>query len=261
MRLALCIALLWWPSVVLAQQPITVQGRKFDNVKALHDFLTERPADVDAASRDQEQRLRAAALLEYAKLDPKGAREIALAEMANSNPDIAVEGLLFLEDTEIPELTDVFRANLRANTFYWHLACVERYGSGELLPDVVKLYEQHKGEWACDIAARCLGFIVKHDRENGLKLVEEAVSLRADTGCYHSVMRDVLVVYPGTDVLALGLKYIGDADEAVATNAASVVSRQNGGKEELRAILSSEPYRVSARTRSYIETQLLSPQN
>ena len=71
-------------------------------------------------------------------------------------------------------------------------------------------------------------------------------------------MRDVLVGYPGSDVLALSLKHIGDADKGVSTNAAFVASRQEGGKEELRAVISAQPGRVSARTRSYIETQLLS---
>jgi hypothetical protein len=246
---------------VFAQQPITVQGRQFENVQALHDFLTQRQAVDGSDPTSKEQDLRAAALLEYAKLDPNEAREIALAEMANSSPDVAVQGLLFLEDAEIPELTDAFRANLKANTFYWHMACVERYGSGELLPDLVKLYELHKGKWACEIAARCLGFIVKHDRARGLQLVEEAISLREDTGCFHDIMRDVLVGYPGSDVLALSLKYIGDADEAVSTNAAYVASKQEGGKEMLRAIISAQPRQLSARTRSYIETQLLSAPN
>ena len=261
MKLALSVVLLSFPWTVFAQQPITVQGMQFENVQALHDFLTQRPAVDGSDPTGKEQDLRAAALLEYAKLDPNEAREIALAEMANSSPDVAVQGLLFLEDTEIPELTDAFRANLKANTFYWHLACVERYGSGELLRDLVKLYELHKGKWACEIAARCLGFIVKHDRARGLQLVEEAISLREDTGCFHDIMRDVLVGYPGSDVLALSIKYIGDADEAVSTNAAYVASKQEGGKERLRAIISAQPRQLSARTRSYIETQLLSAPN
>jgi hypothetical protein len=255
------MVLLCWPLLASAQRSITVQGRQFDSVQAIHDFLIEQPPDERTDLQYQDQQLKAAVLLEYAKLDPKGAREVALAEMSNSNPKVAVQGLLFLDDAEIPELTDAFRANLESDTFYWHLACVERYGSGELLPDVAKLYELHKGKWACEIAARCLGFIVKHDRARGLRLVEEAVSLQKDTGCFHDVMRDVLVAYPGADVLALSLKYIGDTDEAVSTNAAFVASRQDGGEERLRAILASEPRRLPVRTRNYIETQLLSAPN
>ena len=261
MRLVFCIAFLCWPATALAQEPITVQGRQFDNVQALHDFLKEQRSDEPSVNLYQERQLKAAALLEYAKHDPKGAREIALSEMANSDPNVEVQGLLFLDDGEIPELTNAFRANLKAETFYWHLACVERYGSGELLPDVVKLYELHKGEWACEIAAHCLGFIVKHERGQGLRLVEEAVSLRASTGCYHDVMRSVLVAYPGPDVLTLSLKYIGDADEAVSTNAAYVASKQDGGKDKLRTILSSQTNRLSSRTLVYIETQLLAAPN
>jgi hypothetical protein len=261
MKQAVFIVLLCWPSLVFAQQSITVEGRKFDNVQALHDFLTQRVPDERGVDRYQDQQVKAAALLEYAKLDPKGAREIALAEMANSDPNVAVQGLLFLKDEEIPELTDAFRANLKADSFCWHLACVERYGSAELLPDVVRLYEGHKGEWACEIAARCLGFIVKQDRARGLQLTEEALSLREGTGCFHDVVRDVLVAYPGQDVLALSLKYIGDKDDAVSTNAAYVVSRQVGGKEKLRTILTTQTHRLSDRTRSYIESQLLSAPN
>jgi len=102
MKLALSVVLLSFPWTVFAQQPITVQGRQFENVQALHDSLTQRPAVAGSDSTGQEQDLRAAALLEYAKLDSKGAREIALAEMANSSPDVAVEGLLFLEERRFP---------------------------------------------------------------------------------------------------------------------------------------------------------------
>jgi len=74
-------------------------------------------------------------------------------------------------------------------------------------------------------------------------------------------MRDVLVGYPGSGVLALSLKYIGDADQVVSTNAVYVASKQEGGKEKLLAIMSAQPSRLSARTRSHIETHLLSAPN
>lgn len=259
MKIFLCATLFLIPSVVMGQQPITVEGQQFENIQSLHDYITQNQPDLSAQDSYYEPYFKASALLEYAKYDPKGAREIALSEMASPHPRIAVMGLLFLDDTEIPELTDSFRTNLKCETFYWHLACIERYGSGELLPDVVKLYELHKGTWACDIADRCLGFIVKHDRARGLALVEEAVTLRAETGCYHEVLHEVLVTYPGADVLELSLKYIGDNDERVAQSAATVAYSQEGGKEKLRAILTNQPYRLSSRMRTYIELLVGAP--
>jgi len=47
MKIALSVVLLSFPWAVFAQQPITVRGRQFENVQALHDFLTQRPAATD----------------------------------------------------------------------------------------------------------------------------------------------------------------------------------------------------------------------
>jgi hypothetical protein len=203
--------------------------------------------------------LKAAALQEYAKYDAKGARELALTEMASSDPEIAVNGLLFLNDPELPQLTNAFRANLKAETFHWHLAAIERYGSGDLLPDVIKIYEQHKGTWACEIAERSLGFVVKHERARGLRLVEEANSYRTETGCYRVVLSRVLGNYPGPDVLDVALKHVDDSDEGVSTDAAFLANKQIGGPAKLKAIVASRPTRLSAKARAYIETQLFSP--
>jgi hypothetical protein len=253
MRLLFFAVAVLLPLIVLGQEPTPPNPLKSEDVNVLREYVTRPLPKSVWAERHRGQIDKARALLKYAKLNPVDAREIALSELASSDPDIACNGLLFLDDEELPQLTEAFRENLKAETYWWHLRCVERYGSIELLPDVVGLYESAKGRWACEIAAACLGFIVKHDRASGLKLVEEAVNLRGETGCYKDVMRDVLEKYPGDDVLELSLKYIGDSDESVSTNAAYLTLKQSGGKERLLEILRGGGGKITDRTREYIE--------
>jgi hypothetical protein len=214
-----------------------------------------QPASNDDPSAPYDK---ARALVKYATLDPSGAREIALNQLAKSRPDIDCTGLMFLDDYELPGLTDAFRANLKSDTFLWHMKCVERYGTADLLPDIVQLYESKKGRGACQIAEGSLGFIVKHDRQLGIYLLEEAVSLRNDTRCYGGVL-GVLKNYPGDDALELTLKFVNDDDEDLAMTSASLVCYQPGGREKLSAVMQDKAVKLPVRVRDYIQKQLSYP--
>ena len=229
----------------------SAQPPKPEDPNELREYIL-RPLSKEIYRRNG-QYDKANALLRYAKLDPADAREIALSELASANPEIACDGLLFLDDAELPQLTEAFRQNLRSETYWGHLKCVERYGTEDLLPGILHLYESAKGNWACDIAAGSLGFVVKHDRVQGLKLVDEAVTLRNKTGCYQDVMLDVLKNYPGDDVLELSSKYVGDSVENVSINAADLVSRQEGGKERLIRLLQNNDLNITEKARVYIQ--------
>ena len=216
-----------------------IEHLKFDSPDALREYIIGPLPTMKGVDRDKTLDLKATALLEYAKYNLPDAREIALSEMGKGDPGIYARGLLFLEENELPQLTAQFRQNLQAETYRWPLGCVERYGTADLLPDVLELYDAHKGKWACEIAQHCLGFAVKHQRALGLALVEEAVNLRDETKCYESVLLEVLRRYPGDDVLAIALRYLEDRDEEVSINAAALIFRLENGKEKLKEVIST----------------------
>lgn len=226
---------------------------KPDDPNGLREILMRPVSKEDWKDKRNGQIEKAAALLKYAKFDAADARQIALSELASSDPNIDCSGLLFLEDKELPYLSDIFRKNLKSETNWSYLKCIERYGSSDLLADIIQYYEPMKGQLVCDLAEGSLGFIVKHDRSTGLKLVEEAVNLRGNTGCYKDVMLVVLKNYPGEDVLELALKYVNDENEEVSIDAADLASRQPGGKIKLKEALDGNRVNESERARKYVQ--------
>jgi hypothetical protein len=260
MKTALLI-ILSLTTTVCGQSTVTIEHLKFDSPEALREYIISPLPENPGFERIKAQDMKATALLEYAKYNLAEAREIALSEMSKNEPVIDARGLLFLEENELPQLTERFRQNMQAATYHWHLDCVERYGTADLLPDVLQLYDAHKGRWACEIAQHCLGFVVKHKRSLGLALIEEAVNLRAHTGCYKSIMLDVLAKYPGGDVLTLALRYIEDGDEEVSANAAALIFRLDNGKEKLKEVINADEYVFPEKTRKYINNLLKPPSN
>jgi hypothetical protein len=187
---------------------------------------------------------KADALRCYYRLAPEEARRIILAEMAKVVPDFDARGLLLLPDRELPDMTERFRAVLKEilkdKDPYWDsLPCVARYGTRDLLPEMTTLYEEMKGRWACVFQEAVLRFFVKHDRERGLAMAREAMTLRGKqyTGCYRTLFKEVLASEVGEDVSHFLLEYLDDQDERVAQMAGVTLVYQVSSREVLERLL------------------------
>jgi hypothetical protein len=103
---------------------------------------------------------------------------------------------------------------------------IERYATKRILPNVIAVYQEHEGKVACDFAERFLGYWVKHDPEAGLAALKRAALLREDTGCFQSVLGDVLSRYYSPAGEQLALSFLDDEDSRVVMNVLQLLSRQ-----------------------------------
>ena len=188
--------------------------------------------------------------------DPVSGRNRILTAIHENDETIRVSALLLLPDESLPELDDAFRKALHGETSWNAICCASRYGSPAILEDIRTLYQSKAGRWACDLANGMLRYLVKHDRVAGLKLVREAMAMRDSTGCYSSMLPDVLPSFPGEDVNRLIDDFLLDHNDDVAREALRAISLLPGAPARLRSILDRFGSKMTEVVRKDLESRL-----
>lgn len=171
---------------------------------------------------------------------PKKARALILEDMQRVAPMFTGDALLALPDATLPELEPVWTKHLgdRAFANFEKIALlVERYATPAMLPTILKLYRSSTG-WACSLQRAFLGYLLKHDQALGIAEVEKALGRRGKghTGCYRSVLRDVLPRVWSPAAEALALRHLEDEDIEVVRSAAHALIRA-GSREAFEPLL------------------------
>jgi hypothetical protein len=145
------------------------------------------------------------ALALLSEFSPTEARPLIIADVQEQHPhfrrheyDIYAypRCYLHLPDKPIPELTLYFHRELqKANQDSLDdldalVELIDRYGTPDLLPEVLQFYRPYAGEWACRIETSCLRFWIRCDRQAGLAAFDASRRSRK-TGCYRSLLEDV----------------------------------------------------------------------
>ncbi len=176
------------------------------------------------------------ALRILSKLRPEEARPCVIEDIQrekprylrpNAVPRLANEPLLALPAGPIPELEPFFRKALAATKdeedLNLILPAIDRYGTAALLPEVISVYQPNEGQWACELQNAALRFWIRMDRPAGLDALARALDARKETGCYHTVLKEVLISHWGTDALPLVTKSLSDPDPQVVESAIKVL--------------------------------------
>jgi hypothetical protein len=124
---------------------------------------------------------------------------------------------LHLPDRPIPALTDYFRQQLarpKEHFDYDVLPLVDRYGTPDLLPDVLRIYQPYAGKWACKIEESCLRFWIRCDPDAGFVALEKSLQSR-ETGCYRSLVARVSEGRWNQRFQSLALKRMHDPDPEI----------------------------------------------
>jgi hypothetical protein len=119
------------------------------------------------------------ALEVYCQMAPDEARSIVIADIERPQSVFLTKpntvygwplGLNALPDKPIPELTATFRAKLAdpETDSQMLLPLIDRYGTAELLPDLIRFYQPKIGTCACFTENACLRFWIKCDPAGGL---------------------------------------------------------------------------------------------
>ncbi|MBA3936788.1 MAG: hypothetical protein H0X38_04945 [Planctomycetes bacterium] len=207
------------------------------------------PAHVDADAR-------AALLLRLYETDPQRGRIRTLEAIAVGDDTIALRGLLHLPDETLPQFDALFRTMLHDELRWNAVCCATRYGSAALLPDVLALYRSKAGGWACELSAGMLRYLMKYDHATGILLVREAMALRQETGCFRSLLPEVLAPFPGDDVDQLIDSFLFDPDDDVARQAINAIALRPNAAVRLRAILAQHGAALPAVVRTDAENRL-----
>jgi hypothetical protein len=191
--------------------------------------LLEKEVEVESRPKPwQHDDIGSLALLRYAELEPEDGRRRILADMRRDAPRFSRVALTSLSDDHLEEVDALFRAPAevvrRREGFEKHAALAERYGSPAILPTVLALLEERR--WACELLECLLGHVLKHDRAQGLGLVERAARTRGpeETGCYRRILL-VLEPHWGPDARKLVESFSDDPDPDVRRVAERLLSR------------------------------------
>ena len=171
-----------------------------------------------------------AALGALVKSKPDEARALLIADasrpksgfFSSSNGSFGM-GRLHLPPAPIPELDSVLRGRLAINVNAETLFYLDELGSVALLPDAIAVYQAHEGKWACEIERRFLQYWLRCDPKGGLEALTRALQARESTGCFRTVLEQVLGERWTPGAMPLVVQSLDDPDEEVVLSAVRVL--------------------------------------
>jgi hypothetical protein len=165
------------------------------------------------------------ALRRLYELAPEEARPMILREMRNPRRGVTVATLGLLPDRELPELDGVLVAGLAADADDIAFELVERYASRSVAARLQASFGGRIGRMPCRPQAALLAYFLRVDRPAGRMLLETALTTRADTRCYTSVLGEVASRRTMADIETLAIRHLGDDEPDVVANAAEALGR------------------------------------
>ncbi|NQU11714.1 hypothetical protein HQ590_13045 [bacterium] len=183
-----------------------------------------------------------------ARLAPDEARALIIEDLSREKPlyldhhqgRYDLKPLEALPDSVLPELDEVLRGKLRAKDgdLPTVLPLIARYATTNLLPDVVSVYREHEGRWACEIQNSALRYWIRCDPPQGVEALARALKSRAETGCYRTTLADVLLNNWAEEALPAVLGALEDDNAEVVESAVRVLER-NAPSEVIPKVLAA----------------------
>lgn len=170
--------------------------------------------------------LSAAALQRWYELAPDEARPAVITEILRPKPRFDATTLGMLQDDTLPEVNSAVVERFAAATDLGVAAnlgsLIERYGSKEILPDMLRLVDEHAGKWPCATQAPALAYFLHADPESARARIEAAVAARGKgyTACNHALFTDISKFRSDRVLERIAAGSLEDDDAQVALNAA-----------------------------------------
>jgi hypothetical protein len=169
------------------------------------------------------------ALLRLHQLAPGEGRAAILREVAAPRPGATLASLGSLPDRELRELDDRLAANVESasgfDDFSIRAELLHRYASAAVAPRVLASVRGKLRALACRPKAALLAYFLRADRALGAALLDAALAAREPTGCYTSVLFDVMKLHTAPEVEAAAIAHLQDPSPRVAANAAHALGR------------------------------------
>jgi hypothetical protein len=177
---------------------------------------------------------RAPALARLYQLSPSEGRELILREILNTRGDIGIGTLGRLPDRELPEIEEPIMARLRGNNGATEVdyQLLARYATARPLADLQRVYERHRGAWACAQQTAMLQYFLRIDRKYGVAEVTFALGQRQLTGCYTALLGDLKESLAIPEIERLAIAMLDDPSPEVVRNAAEALGRYGSAEAE-----------------------------
>ena len=186
----------------------------------------------------QSLELTGAALRRWYELDPEGARDAVIKEIARSKPRYSASVLGLLADKSLPEVEHVIAQHFLATDNYeieGNLASLLfRYADSDAMPEVLGKATEKVGTWACDPQDKTLAYLLRVDSEIAAPLIEKAIAARGpqNNACRHMLFTEIGALQPDPVLERLAIKSLSDADPEVVSNAASYLGSYGSASAE-----------------------------
>ena len=178
--------------------------------------------DQPAGDSGREEPLRDAALRHLHELAPAEGRQRILQEIRSGTSTMDAGTLGVLPDTTLPELDQELMTQVELSaTPDLASRLLLRYASAAVLPRVLRWLRPRLDNVACPPHDALLAYLLKVRPDEGLDLIRNALSRR--TRCYQSVLKRVADLHGGSELTALAVEALEDADTDVVRNAAETL--------------------------------------
>jgi len=219
------------------QQLLTSHWKRFggvDFLPALRRFITIAPQREEGAAfaLPIDESLR-----RFLELAPEEGRALILAELRRSRPRATLKSLTLLPDQPIAELDDSLATRLEEGMDDLHeselaAALVARYGSAAIYDRVRRLYGNEVKDWLSDERISMLAYLVRHNPQEGGRLVEQALDARRKTGRYCTVLTDAAGVHMTAELERIAIERLDDENLEIAGDAVRLLKRYGSAAAE-----------------------------
>jgi hypothetical protein len=199
-------------------------------VPLLKRYAEQDWSDPKADIHSNPRTIAALALRRWFELDPDGARPAIIAEISRPKPRGGARELGFLPDQTLPEadrlLAEHFRGDEDFETASNFASLIARYGTREILPQILQKLDAKVGHWASDIENPLLGYVLRMDPEAARPRIEKALAARAkgDNGYDQQVFQQIAAIHYDPILEQLAIRALDNSNHAVASSAASLLS-------------------------------------
>ncbi len=178
--------------------------------------------DQPAGDSGREEPLRDAALRRLHELAPAEGRQRILQEIRSGTSTMDAGTLGVLPDSTLPELDQELMTQVELSaTPDLASRLLLRYASAAVLPRVLRWLRPRLDNVACPPHDALLAYLLRVSPDEGLDLIRTALSRR--TRCFQSVLKRVADLHGGSELTALAVEALEDADADVVGNAAETL--------------------------------------
>jgi hypothetical protein len=198
------------------------------------------------------------ALAALATLAPDEARPIIVDDIRLDRPvyipsvrefarNVDFRAFTVLPDRELPELDAILREKLARDPTNGYplegtMMLIDRFATKALLPDVVRVYQTNEGHWQCALQTAALRYWVRCDPAAGVEAVGRALKRNGagETGCYHTVLTDVLEKAWVDEALPIVLEATSNVDPEVVGCATRLLLAHAGPEAVEKVVIAIE---------------------